>query len=121
MATAQAAVRRSVEAIERQVRERSEAGLPLDGLPDLSAQGERDGFYQGQLIGETIFPHWPTPMATIAYTPDQIERHVPASPASPDAPARPPVRSWSISTLKSESPRPHATTGTPEPAAVTSR
>jgi hypothetical protein len=37
MAAAQAAARRTVEAIERQARERSEAGLPLDGLPDLSA------------------------------------------------------------------------------------
>ena len=46
MAAAQAAARRAVEAIERQARERTEAGLTLDGLPDLSAEGERDGFYQ---------------------------------------------------------------------------
>jgi hypothetical protein len=39
-----------VEAIERQARERTEMELPLDGLPDLSAEGERDGFYQVQLI-----------------------------------------------------------------------
>jgi hypothetical protein len=52
MAAAQAAARRAVEAIERQARERTEAGLPLDGLPDLSADGERDGFYQAQLIRE---------------------------------------------------------------------
>ena len=32
--------------IERQARERTEAGLALDGLPDLSAEGERDGFYR---------------------------------------------------------------------------
>ena len=44
MAAAQAAAPRAVEAIERQVRERTEAGLPLDGLPDLSTEGERDGF-----------------------------------------------------------------------------
>jgi hypothetical protein len=50
MAAAQAAARRAVDAIERQVRERSETGLALDGLPDLSAEGERDGFYQAQLI-----------------------------------------------------------------------
>jgi hypothetical protein len=37
MAEAQAAGRRTVKAIERQLRERTEAGLPLDGLPDLSA------------------------------------------------------------------------------------
>ena len=52
MAAAQAAARRAVEAIERQSRERMEAGLALDGLPDLSAEGERDGFYQAQLIRE---------------------------------------------------------------------
>jgi hypothetical protein len=37
MAAAQAAARRAVEAIERQARERTEAGLALEGLPDLSA------------------------------------------------------------------------------------
>jgi hypothetical protein len=57
MAAAQAAARRAVEAIERQVRERAEAGLPLDGLPDLSAEGERDGFYQAQLIRELAVRH----------------------------------------------------------------
>jgi hypothetical protein len=50
MAAAQAAARRTVEAIERQIGERTEAGVALDGLPDLSAEGERDGFYQAQLI-----------------------------------------------------------------------
>jgi hypothetical protein len=57
MATAQAAARRAVEAIERQTRERADAGLPLDGLPDLSAEGERDGFYQAQLIRELAVRH----------------------------------------------------------------
>jgi hypothetical protein len=57
MAAAQAAARRMVEAIERQARERTEAGLPLDGLPDLSAEGERDGFYQAQLIRELAVRH----------------------------------------------------------------
>ena len=57
MAAAQAAARRTVEAIERQARERSDAGLPLDGLPDLSAEGERDGFYQAQLIRELAIRH----------------------------------------------------------------
>jgi hypothetical protein len=57
MAAAQAAARRSVEAIERQARERTEAGLPQDGLPDLSAEGERDGFYQAQLIRELAVRH----------------------------------------------------------------
>jgi hypothetical protein len=57
MAAAQAAARRGLEAIERQARERSEAGLPPDGLPDLSTEGERDGFYQAQLIRELAVRH----------------------------------------------------------------
>ena len=57
MAAAQAGARRAVETIERQARERSEAGLPLDGLPDLSAEGDRDGFYQAQLIRELAVRH----------------------------------------------------------------
>ena len=57
MAAAHAGARRAVEAIERQARERTEAGLPLDGLPDLSAEGERDGFYQAQLIWELAVRH----------------------------------------------------------------
>jgi hypothetical protein len=57
MAAAQAAARRAIEAIERQARERTDAGLPLDGLPDLSAEGERDGFYQAQLIRELAVRH----------------------------------------------------------------
>jgi hypothetical protein len=57
MAAAQAAARRAVEAIERQARERGDAGLSLDGLPDLSAEGERDGFYQAQLIRELAARH----------------------------------------------------------------
>ena len=31
--------------------------MPLDGLPDLSAEGERDGFYQAQLIRELAVRH----------------------------------------------------------------
>ena len=57
MAAAQAGARRAVEKIERQARERTDAGLPLDGLPDLSAKGERDGFYQAQLIRELAVRH----------------------------------------------------------------
>jgi hypothetical protein len=57
MAAAQAGARRAVEAIERQARERTEAGLALDGLPDLSSEGERDGFYQLQLIRELAVRH----------------------------------------------------------------
>jgi hypothetical protein len=57
MAAAQSAARRAVEAIERQARERTEAGLELDGLPDFSVEGERDGFYQAQLIRELAVRH----------------------------------------------------------------
>jgi hypothetical protein len=57
MAAAQAAARRAVEVIERQARERKDAGLALDGLPDLSAQAERDGFYHVQLIRELAIRH----------------------------------------------------------------
>jgi hypothetical protein len=57
MAAAPAAARRAVEAIERQAREPMEAGLALDGLPDLSAEGERDGSYQAQLIRELAVRH----------------------------------------------------------------
>jgi hypothetical protein len=57
MAAAQASARRTVEAIERQASERAEAGLPLGGLPDLAADGERDGFYQAQLIRELAVRH----------------------------------------------------------------
>jgi hypothetical protein len=57
MAAAQASARRAVEAIERQARERTEAGFPLDGLPNLSNDGERDGFYQAQLIRELAARH----------------------------------------------------------------
>ena len=58
MAAAQAAARRAVEAIERQARERTEAGLALDALPDLSSDGERDGFYQAQLIRDLPRSWW---------------------------------------------------------------
>jgi hypothetical protein len=57
MAAGQTSFRRVVEAIERQARERTEAGLAPDGLPDLSAEGERDGFYQAQLIRELAVRH----------------------------------------------------------------
>ena len=46
-----------MEAIERQARERTDAGLPLDGLPDLASEGECDGFYQAQLIRELAVRH----------------------------------------------------------------
>jgi hypothetical protein len=77
MAAAQAAARRAVEAIERQARERTEAGLTLDGLPDLSTEAERDGFYQVQLIRELAVRH------VMSWT--GVERDVgPAPPTSED-------------------------------------
>jgi hypothetical protein len=57
MAAAQAVARRAIEAIERQAQERTDAGLTLHGLPDLSIEGERDGFYQAQLIRELALRH----------------------------------------------------------------
>jgi hypothetical protein len=57
MAAAQATARRKIEAIERQAEERTAAGLPLDRLPDFAAEGERDGFYQTQLIRELAVRH----------------------------------------------------------------
>jgi hypothetical protein len=56
-AAAQAAARRAIEAIERQARERLEAGLALDGPPDLSPERERDGFYPAHLIRELAVRH----------------------------------------------------------------
>jgi len=52
MAAAQAAARRRVESLEAQVRERRESGLPLEGLPDLVDDAERDGLFQDLLIKE---------------------------------------------------------------------
>ena len=57
MAAAQVVARRAVEAIERQVRERAEAGLHADGLPDFSTEGECDGYYQAHLIRELAVRH----------------------------------------------------------------
>ena len=52
MAAAQAGARRRVEAVEAQVRDRKDSGLPLDGLPDLSVEDERNGFLQCQVVYE---------------------------------------------------------------------
>ena len=52
MAAAQAAARRRVENLEAQVRERRESGLPLEGLPDLDDEAERDGLFQDLLSKE---------------------------------------------------------------------
>jgi hypothetical protein len=57
MAACQAAARRRVESVEAQVRDRKESGLPLDGLPDLTDQEERDGFLQCQVVYELAARH----------------------------------------------------------------
>ena len=57
MAAAQASARRRIESLENQVNERKESGLPLDGLPDLSRGGERDGLFQDLLIKELAVRH----------------------------------------------------------------
>jgi hypothetical protein len=47
----------TVEAIERQAKGAHEGGLELDGLPDLPVEGERDDFYQAQLIRQLAVRH----------------------------------------------------------------
>ena len=50
MAAAQAEARKRLEGLEAQAKERTEAGLALDGLPDLTDEGAREGQYQALLI-----------------------------------------------------------------------
>ena len=50
MAAAQAEARKRLEGLEAQAKERTEAGLALDGLPDLADDGAREGQYQALLI-----------------------------------------------------------------------
>ena len=50
MAAAQAEARKRLEGLEAQAKERNEAGLALDRLPDLSDDGVREGQYQALLI-----------------------------------------------------------------------
>ncbi len=57
MAAAQAAARRRLESLESQYRERKEAGLPTDDLPDLDDAAERDGLYHGLLVHELAARH----------------------------------------------------------------
>ena len=57
MAAAQAGARRRIENIEGQVRERKESNLPLDGLPDLDDDAERDGLFHDLLIKELAARH----------------------------------------------------------------
>jgi hypothetical protein len=50
MAAAQARAQQAVAELAEQVRTRREAGLPLDGLPDLEEDAERAGLAQLLLI-----------------------------------------------------------------------
>jgi len=57
MAVAQAAARRRVDGLEAQHKELTEAGLSVDGLPDLADDAERDGLFQDLLIKELAVRH----------------------------------------------------------------
>ena len=57
MAASQAEARKRLDGLEAQARERTEAGLPLDGLPDLSDDGAREGQYQALLIHSLAARH----------------------------------------------------------------
>ena len=57
MAAAQAEARKRLEGLEAQAKERTEAGLPLDGLPDLTDDGAREGQYQALLIHSLASRH----------------------------------------------------------------
>ena len=57
MTAAQAGARRRIGNIEGQVRERKESNLPLDGLPDLDDDAERDGLFHDLLIKELAARH----------------------------------------------------------------
>ena len=57
MAAAQAEARKRLDGLEAQVKERKEAGLPLDGLPDLGDDGAREGQYQALLIHSLAARH----------------------------------------------------------------
>ena len=50
MAAAQAEARKRLDGLQAQARERTEAGLALDGLPDLDDEDVREGQYQAPLI-----------------------------------------------------------------------
>jgi len=88
MAAAQAAARRRIESLESQARERRESGLPLEGLPDLEDEAERDGLYQDLLIKELGTRHittW-TPRKTLTFggvTPELASGGLPCRPFGP--------------------------------------
>ena len=57
MAAAQAEARKRLDGLQAQARERTEAGLALDGLADLSDDGAREGQYQALLIHSLAARH----------------------------------------------------------------
>ena len=57
MAAAQAEARKRIDGLEAQVKERKEAGLPLDGLPDLTDEDVREGQYHALLIHSVAARH----------------------------------------------------------------
>ena len=57
MAAAQAEARKRLDGLQAQAKERTEAGLALDGLPDLSDDGAREGQYQALLIHSLAARH----------------------------------------------------------------
>ena len=57
MAAAQAEARKRLENLEAQAKERTEAGLPLDELPDLTDEDAREGQYHALLIHSVAARH----------------------------------------------------------------
>ena len=57
MAAAQAEARKRLEGLEAQAKERTEAGLTLDGLPDFADDDAREGQYQALLIHSLAARH----------------------------------------------------------------
>lgn len=57
MAAAQASARRRVEGLEAQFKDMTDAGLPLDGLPNFADKAEHDGVFQDLLIKELAVRH----------------------------------------------------------------
>jgi hypothetical protein len=57
MTACQAAARRRIDSLESQLRERREAGLANEDLPDLDDAAERDGLYHGLLVHELAARH----------------------------------------------------------------
>jgi hypothetical protein len=82
MATAQSAARRRLEALEAQVQERREAGLPAEELPDLDDPAGRDGLFQALLVQEMATRHitkWDGVTLADGETPAPVSREAAAA------------------------------------------